>query len=743
MQSRMQLNLSLQDIGRRWDAIRAGWPTLLIPFFASVLVALTGQGQEVLYAMTLWPFYWFALLAFVLTGLILHLRFIAAIDEHYPFSAHALYSTAPVPWAALFAGCSMPATFSLFYLLQAMRLGPRGLGLEAGWSPGIGFFVCLTAIAVLALWHVLASRWLLRPVQTHASRFLIWDRRLRRGEWALVVALFIFALAIWWFPRLASDLGPVPVFAVSMTVWSIVLNLVVWFVARRDWMPSPVLAGLAIIILLAFLVPMLGRRHYAVATIPCAREAVCGTTARASAVEHARAWIAQRSSGADPVTAIVVIADGGGIRAALETAAVLAELDQSTGGRFYDHVYALSGVSGGAIGIATYLAARASRVASRNWSRMPSDVERELEADHFSPLLAGLLLRDIPDLLVPLSLFERVPDRARLFEQSLSENWKGGRFMAAPFGAAVDAASGGSAIVPPAVELDTTLANAGTVETVSNVEFSGYEGIESLCNVLDQLPKGETLSLATAAHLSARFPVTNPPGKIVVPPAAVAHGVCAHAEGTRLAYVDGAYADNTGAEAATHAVDALGVAARSLSDRHVRVVVIHIFATASDPESKEEIQRAGEADRVLDDLRVPIQAIGLVQYELGLAPLKQLCGRVVAINAGSGADAAQGDALCGGIGAAQSAGAGGAVALVGRLWQPRACLSWLNAALYVSPLSNHRDYVPLGWMLGPSKDYVAESSRDVARAIAGYLGPVLSGSSTGTDGACAASPAGQ
>ncbi|MDR0781125.1 MAG: hypothetical protein LBF16_10600, partial [Pseudomonadales bacterium] len=61
-------------------------------------------------------------------------------------------------------------------------------------------------------------------------------------------------------------------------------------------------------------------------------------------------------------TQIAIHADGGGLRAALYTAVVLALADDRTCGDFGAHVFAASGVSGGSLGIATWAVMRAELV---------------------------------------------------------------------------------------------------------------------------------------------------------------------------------------------------------------------------------------------------------------------------------------------------------------------------------------------------------------------------------------------
>jgi hypothetical protein len=720
----------IQDLGRRWDGIRAGWPILLVPFVASLLVTLTGQGREVLYAMLrqpLWPF-----TAFILCGLLLHVRFVNAINEHYPFSADAIHSTRPIPLPALFAAASMPMVFGLFYLWHAVNLRHPG-----NFQSHVleGFLGCTLVVLLLALWHFgLASRWLVRVFQTHLSRFVVWSSWVQFAQRGLLTALFLASIVIWWFPALASEVGPVTVFALAMAIWAVVANLAVVAIARRESLPPPALAALGLIAALVFFAWLFGDVRYPVDEVVCDPHSSC---APLPAEKAAEAWLHSRA-GENPTNAIVVIADGGGIRQALETATVLAELDERTKGRFFRHVYALSGVSGGALGIATWLAARAEYLPAQNWRAVSDDVAQTLKSDHFSPLLAGLLFHDIPLMFVPTVHLPwlpagLLPNRGELFEASLREGWAGGGELNRPFGQAIADASRDTPS-PPVVLFNTTLANLGRIATVSNVRFS--DSATPLCNVLDEIGTKETVKLVTAAHISARFPITNPPAEIEVEKAGRRNDPCGFDADTRLAFVDGAYADNTGADAALNAIDALNAAAKRLGHRRLQIVVLHVYASTTNPEDRKEIKQAGESDRALDDLLIPVRAEGLVQYELGLAPLEVLCAETVRINSGTPEGTPEGIEKCDNIGLSQSRLSNDIRTPVNGLWDCASRLMWLNAALDISQDAAKEDYVPLGWMLGPGAEHVTKASERIANDATRFITPLISDANSAPPQTC-------
>lgn len=109
----------------------------------------------------------------------------------------------------------------------------------------------------------------------------------------------------------------------------------------------------------------------------------------------------------DDTPIILVAAAGGGSRAAAHTASVLAAVDAATCGAFGDHVFAISSVSGGALGSALYAASRRDLAdpAQRERCRLSSPDSRgyplaiELIAattgDHLSPVVLRAVGHDL------------------------------------------------------------------------------------------------------------------------------------------------------------------------------------------------------------------------------------------------------------------------------------------------------------------------------------------------------------
>ena len=146
--------------------------------------------------------------------------------------------------------------------------------------------------------------------------------------------------------------------------------------------------------------------------------------------QHARAWLeARHDPDSDaPIPAIVILAEGGGIRAGAHAGLFLSHLDDQfvdwcingsgeirdestcweSHQRLLQHTYSINGVSGGSIGSAVYLAAVNAERASQLSAKGRHDVIKEtVGSDYLSHLFAGLFGSDIITTIVPIQLIDR------------------------------------------------------------------------------------------------------------------------------------------------------------------------------------------------------------------------------------------------------------------------------------------------------------------------------------------------
>lgn len=317
-----------------------------------------------------------------------------------------------------------------------------------------------------------------------------------------------------------------------------------------------------------------------------------GAPARPKLEEFATLWLEARRpqiEKAESYPVFLVTAKGGGIRAAYWTASTLAALHDDRPD-FPEHVFALSGVSGGSVGAAVFSAiVRESRHgALPQIKNAPEGIgpARALSSvvlrhDLLAPPLATMIVSDaarsVAQKLTPARLRSLLPgswpdDRGVTLEAAFESSWKreiGNDRFSAPFDELWKA--GDDRLHVPLLFLNCTQADTAQRLVVSPVSFDEVE--TPSCDLLS-LIGDDRLRLSTAAFLSARFPI--------ISPAAVVTSV---RTGVPVKVVDGGYFDNSGAATGSDALTALVRAAKRLGlEKRVRFVALMI---ANDPDASE------------------------------------------------------------------------------------------------------------------------------------------------------------
>lgn len=263
-----------------------------------------------------------------------------------------------------------------------------------------------------------------------------------------------------------------------------------------------------------------------------------------------------RHAGGPALPVYFIDAEGGGIRSAYWTALVLDRLAAEVPD-FRTRSFSYSGVSGGSVGLAVDRACE---------GRSTADGVRCLDqlgnADLITPLISTWLFEDVLAQILPTS-FCRAPACGVLSRGLRFEN---AMLRAVPKLASGIAASHPSADQPhrPYLFLNSTWVESGERAIASKIEIDWHE-FPAARDTL-RLLRGD-LSLATAAHNSARFPFINAIGALQVPdgncrPEPMSTGgagnakVCGH-------LADGGYFDNSGGHTTANILAGL---ARCLSD---------------------------------------------------------------------------------------------------------------------------------------------------------------------------------
>jgi hypothetical protein len=283
-----------------------------------------------------------------------------------------------------------------------------------------------------------------------------------------------------------------------------------------------------------------------------------------SACPHSGGQQQPATGGAVPL--ILVATTGGGIRAAYWTELVLdcafevaagpcPSGEHSTEFARSDHLFALSGISGGSLGLASYaayLSEKEQRDPETNW------VQRSLKADALSGSIAWWAFVEIPRAFLQ---FRSPTDRAGVLERGWERQWPeaelgqgllqiwrtqphqpllllngtsvedGCRFETSQLNANVETRGGA-----PAGCKSTEPFDAAPPDVASSSALPATRDLlDYLCN------DSKDVRLSTAALLSARFPFVNPSARV--------EGRCRYTDAKApVAYVvDGGYLDTSGA----------------------------------------------------------------------------------------------------------------------------------------------------------------------------------------------------
>ncbi len=215
-----------------------------------------------------------------------------------------------------------------------------------------------------------------------------------------------------------------------------------------------------------------------------------------------------RSAGAG-ADYIVVASEGGGIRAGFWTAAVMSELQRQVPG-FDDRVFALSGVSGGSVGLAAWLTADiAQRKGATALPYAGCDAVDGMAVDLLAPVLGGMLYYDLLQRFLPiLPLIGNRFDRSRALERGLEQAYAdcAGQAMQQTLGTLYHDAPG-----LPSLLLNATVVGTGSRALLSNLDARDFTDVPNLmrpeCSTAQQ-------ALSGLAHHSARFPIVSPAGRV-------------------------------------------------------------------------------------------------------------------------------------------------------------------------------------------------------------------------------------
>jgi hypothetical protein len=329
------------------------------------------------------------------------------------------------------------------------------------------------------------------------------------------------------------------------------------------------------------------------------------------------AWKAHtpRDAAGRPI-AVIAVAEGGGIRAAYWTSAILHLLGEPIHElHFEDHLFAISSVSGSSLGAAVYAGLQKDLHDDPGRRAKASTI---LRRRFLAPMVGKLVTGDFAQWFWPLPIerFDRSPALEDGFANAYAD--MAGRKYRDGAGRAIGAMSlpigvfrGNDETYVPELFFNSTSVRSGRRVITSTARWLPEPSNDIDPIDFHQFVHGD-VGVARAAHNSARFPGIS------------AAGALRDENGRYLGHlVDGGYFENTGADTAFDLIEAL----RQSGNDDVRFVVI---AIANSPRLDDERSASWRRAHILGEVLGPFRALFNTRDARGLLAtyrLQQLVNR--------------------------------------------------------------------------------------------------------------------
>lgn len=418
--------------------------------------------------------------------------------------------------------------------------------------------VLLGIMLLLFLWFVVWRRKKIGPsprVADHTSLAPVTKGILR----ATLIAALLFIIWTAVSPLTAGILFPSPVLLMfSAALW---VGVGSWIAYKEDLYRIPLVLTLLI---LALIFSYFNDNH----TI---RTLDAPVPARPNIATHFDQWYAKlQAESGNPNPAVYIVAtEGGGIRAAYWTAAVLTAIQEQSP-EFSKHLFAISSVSGGSLGSATFTSLVASGKngghddCGQDQQSIRFAAQQALSYDFLAPTLGSLLHADLAQRFLPVGF---IPDRQRALEHGWERGWKVGVRPADDyFGSGMLAMYSAHANdLLPSMFLNATNVERGRRSIASNCAIDPKE-VADTDDLFAELKRD--MPISAAAGNSARFTYVSPAGSLR-PDGKYYTDLQGHV-------VDGGYFENSGAATATDIARVVKAAHAGVDLRLILIKFINI-----------------------------------------------------------------------------------------------------------------------------------------------------------------------
>jgi len=287
-----------------------------------------------------------------------------------------------------------------------------------------------------------------------------------------------------------------------------------------------------------------------------------------------------------------VMSDGGASRSGYWVASALAKMNEETGGKFNQHLFCLSGASGGSVGNAAYFNLLRAKQTSDTIKHDRLAVQQYLETDFLTFTLARMLGPDVFRHIFP---FNFVDDRgaalARVLEEGSPPNSLLHDSMSARFSELITQKNQPYRL--PILCINTTRMQDGLPTVISTIDLSDYRFNQRL-DFLDLLDEKKDIKLSTAVVLGASFPYVSPAGRVD----------SAGKDDKANYFVDGAYFDNSGSGIVSEMVNIL--VRDSLFIKYQPKLKMYILHIANSPDEGVELKKVNP---LINDLAAPVKTL--------------------------------------------------------------------------------------------------------------------------------------
>jgi hypothetical protein len=267
-------------------------------------------------------------------------------------------------------------------------------------------------------------------------------------------------------------------------------------------------------------------------------------------------------------------------------------MNEETGGRFNQHLFCLSGASGGSVGNATYFNLLRAKQTSDTIKHDRLAVQQYLETDFLTFTLARMLGPDVFRHIFP---FNFVDDRgaalARVLEEGAPPNSLLYDSMSAKFSALITQKNQPYRL--PILCINTTRMQDGLPSVISTIDLSDYRFNQRL-DFLDLLDEKKDIKLSTAVVLGASFPYVSPAGRVD----------SAGKDDKANYFVDGAYFDNSGSGVVSEMINIL--VRDSLFIKYQPKLKMYILHIANSPDEGIELKKVNP---LINDLAAPVKTL--------------------------------------------------------------------------------------------------------------------------------------